>query len=963
MKNNSNLSVLFFAFNCGLNKVKYFSIVIIIMYMWQVPTSFAMTEEQLCDLYLEVSESVVNFFEPLWTDYSDKIPETGFFDFAKYNNWRNEEYSSAIMVPGNGMIAYCYAVLLKYSDKQVFGIEKVSRSTLLSHAVKALRLCSMTSSYIENPYAYPFPVKGHHTFKEDGSWYRPVGSRIDSFGWLTLAAGLLWNDFDDQTKAAVESLLVGNAAKERHFRSWTRKEGGLHDTIKQDFAATMGAALLFPHRDDKDNFYNIITANAIGIVATEHDKACKVIAQGKPVSDWSLGWNLYPDYSSDHHCWAQVWYGCDLIFEARSYIEILSAISFRPIPETFTYAGNGYDGVLEWAKTLSLPIGEPASVHGMEYDAYYGAGLLAYCYGAVIRKDEIAATLEEQAAKLLQKHTQAIGMYDYHRNSWAKAATAFLMHKYAGPRVEPIHLKEAWNRLRGTYYYKWQQAMIHRASDKWASFSWGSISGGDRREMVLPRGYIVPASDDRSFEEPIIYFHPDSLRGTVKIRDQKGNLVKPDFPEIIYQVKVDDMTFSTVGKVIDNYLNCYYAFHSFENGPCVLFSNFNVRKECGFDWSGLPVYFYDREGMVSERQYADATIKQPLQKSSERSSSWWNVDGLISLVTHNNQQIRIDPAVGNNWARIPDYRDKCYGVFVSPLSADNLKPGDVPLNLMTAFYVGASQEQTAKIANVIHGQKLDMPQGWAGTILPNQQDPSRRYLAISNLYGVEDQGILNLSFPEGAPVLSEETVINHKTSIFNVHLDGQESFNDILELYLKASEGDLVQARRVSRFCYIIKPMQQQKAAIRLYYTGPKADSFTISNIDGSKSSVVSAKDFSTKNGYQLILDKPVRVVVENSVSKDTIGPAVEIKEITVQENGQVRVEVKAADQSNIKYVELYCDSSPVGKCSTKPFVFLHKPKEGWHTYWALACDGTLEENRRKSFKRTIQVDFNFSNW
>ncbi len=268
---------------------------LVVLLLGQAATCSAMTENELCDLYLGVTESAVDDFEPIWLDYSDKIPDTGFFDFSQYQNWITDEYYSAITVPGSGMVAYCYAVLLSYTDKQLLGQGQIPRATLLQRVRKVLRFCSMTSSYAEQPYPYPFPIEGHRRYREDGSWYRSIGSRIDTFGWLTLAAALLWDDLDEQTQQAMERLWVGNAAKKRHFRGWTRAEGGLHDTIKQDYAATIGAAFLFGHRDDRDSFYEIIAANGIGMVATEHDQACAILAQGQPVSDWSEGWNLYPD--------------------------------------------------------------------------------------------------------------------------------------------------------------------------------------------------------------------------------------------------------------------------------------------------------------------------------------------------------------------------------------------------------------------------------------------------------------------------------------------------------------------------------------------------------------------------------------------------------------------------------------------------------------------------------------------
>jgi len=118
--------------------------------------------------------------------------------------------------------------------------------------------------------------------------------------------------------------------------------------------------------------------------------------------------------------------------------------------------------VLAWHKALCLPEGEPASVHGMEYDAYYGAGLLAYAYGAIVKKDPVSAALEQRAAGLLGRHARAVGVYDYHRNSWAKAAAAYLMHTLAGPRADPLPIQQAWDALRGAAHYRWQKNLIHR---------------------------------------------------------------------------------------------------------------------------------------------------------------------------------------------------------------------------------------------------------------------------------------------------------------------------------------------------------------------------------------------------------------------------------------------------------------------------------------------------------------------
>ena len=37
-------------------------------------------------IYLDILESTVDDYEPLWTDLSDTIPDSGYFNFAEYGN-------------------------------------------------------------------------------------------------------------------------------------------------------------------------------------------------------------------------------------------------------------------------------------------------------------------------------------------------------------------------------------------------------------------------------------------------------------------------------------------------------------------------------------------------------------------------------------------------------------------------------------------------------------------------------------------------------------------------------------------------------------------------------------------------------------------------------------------------------------------------------------------------------------
>ena len=67
-------------------------------------------------------------------------------------------------------------------------------------------------------------------------------------------------------------------------------------------------------------------------------------------------------------------------------------------------------------------------------------------------------------------------------------------------------------------------------------------------------------------------------------------------------------------------------------------------------------------------------------------------------------------------------------------------------------------------------------------------------------------------------------------------------------------------------------------------------------------------------------------------------------------------LDIKAGDQSGIAQVTLYCDGKEISSQSEEPYVWLHRPGKGFHTYKAVAIDASPNKNERTSFKRTIEV-------
>ncbi|MBN1489165.1 MAG: hypothetical protein JXA69_04540, partial [Phycisphaerae bacterium] len=620
----------------------------------------------------------------------------------------------------------------------------------------------------------------------------------------------------------------------------------------------------------------------------------------------------------------------------------------------------GFDGVLEWIKSTCLPEGEPASVHGMEYDAYYGAGLLGYCYGATIRQDPVAAALEEQAARQLVRHTRAIRLYDYHRNSWAKAAAAWLMHKYAGPRIKPVSFAEAWQALCGTYHYRWQQNLIHRDASKWASFTWGSLSGD---KAGRPTAFVVPTRNLAPAMEPLVYLHTQSLVGETRFTPAEGE-AKTSPAESIYRCVCTDVEYHTAGCVSDGALDRHYAFWSFPNGPCAMATVFRAKCAGRLSWSGQPIYFYVRPGITQSRTLTGKQGAQLLEETAVRKSSWWCVDDKLGVaVLGSERTIKVDRTPGFNWARTDTYRDKCDGVYVGPVDAVEVAPGNVPVDQTVAILTGTAPDRVADVAKGLRtldqpladGSGLPLPEGWRCVVVTDPAQSGKRYLGVANLFGEQTHAHLSVGFDEGAPLGAYDATILRNTAAVTLSLANADSCAETIELYATVLVGKGIRARKLTHNRYRFCPLGQHPVRLRLTYTGAGAEAFiihTTGNVPASRI-VASALDDSS---FGIEVNAPTVLEIAGEAYDDRTGPAVEITGIEVLVNRQVIVEVTAADQSGIDAVELFCDGQSLGRSALAPYRWTHRATDGAHTYHAVAVDASGHANERASFRQTVTV-------
>ncbi len=910
----------------------------------QAVASATVPETDLKDLYLEVVETAVDVFEPIWKDDSERVPNAGYFDFSEYGNWRDDGYAGIITVPGNGMVILSYALLLTRTDKDAFGKADVPRSVLVDRSTKALRWIALTSAHAEKP--YPFAPYAEGRYLEGDHWARPLGLRVDMQGWLTVAVALLGDRVGPELRQQLGRALVGESRVPYKAFTWTPREGGLHDCVKHYLSSIQAAAFLFPDWDESPQAGQDVLQSGIDIVATRHDLAQDAVVEGKSVADWVKVWNLYQDYSSDHHGHSQIWYGCDLIFEARTYLELLGHLTEPGVPETYSYDGNGFDGVLEWVKRITLPEGEPCPVHGAEYDSYYGAGLLAFCYGALINQDPVAAALEEQSARLLRTQSRAVGQYDYHRNSWAKAAAAYLMHEFAGPRAEPLPLDKALVALQGTYHHRSQMNLIHRDPVKWVSWSWGILPS---RHPDGHCGIIAPYHRD---EPPLIYPHANTMAG--RIRGDWMDTPGGQRPQLRYSHTLCDNGFHTAGVCETPRLTQYRAFFSFPEGPCVLFTRFKTRGPGSFTWTGLPVYFYVRDGVTRERTIYHAGGSRALGAPAQSNSNWWCVEnrlGLIVSASDNTVTTHREP--GLNWARIPDYRDHCDVVTVAAVEDRECEAGDCPVDLTAAFFTDTPHDKLAAVAARWNETPLDLPEGWQGVILADADTPEKRYLALANFESSTSQTKFELGFPEGAPVTAHTTRISGESGRFHVQCPPGESSAGVIELYATTGSGQPVDAVKLSRNRYRFSAgAGEARLRLECVYGGVGC---LVQKADTGKT--VERKTFADNGTLELVVGAPVILELSGVSFNDWIAPAVEITDIAIRADGRMSVTVSAGDQSGVELVTLYVDGEPLSARDSEPYQWTHWPGAGAHTLHAVAVDASANSNKRASLKRTVVVE------
>jgi len=465
------------------------------------PGSFALQAETLSpqqcqEIYLRLIENFVG-----WTEQQGKFIASdeqesggGYFEAAGCGvTWDR----------GNSNLCLVYALLLEeYPDRQSFSIYKIPRRQLEDHLRRALRtLCMANKNSRRHKVA-------KHTWGGP-SWQSALG--VIGAAW---AAHLREGHLDADTLALVREVVCKEADHmEKEIPSGdhgnTRSEDCCWNTPLLALAANKYAEHPRAARWDE-----LCKKWAINALSTKEDARSTQIVDGRPLHEWIVSENVYPDLTIENHNMWSVGYQCSPQHFGEGALAY--QVFGRPVPQAYAHRADRMwrdvtSALFLWDGDCLLPQGQDWS-----WKTY---GAIEYlCWLNCCRANRPAGAFESRAVQMVLHRQLALGTGDLgsavsrtldfgnqtvQPKRWA---FCYLMHKhFAEP--ESMAFDEAERGSHGVHIYSFMKTAIHRTGEKCVSVSWHPRS---QPVYVLPEG-------STTFTDPPFFFPYDRNSGCTRV--------------------------------------------------------------------------------------------------------------------------------------------------------------------------------------------------------------------------------------------------------------------------------------------------------------------------------------------------------------------------------------------------------------------------------------------------------------
>lgn len=455
----------------------------------------------------------------------DVRPDCGHFFGGSY--WYATDTSNTALV-------FALIASIPGYDENLTGI---SKDELISRAIKGIRYLGFTHDVGPDDCVR---AKGPNPHASETKWggknddffkASQQGVSLSDFG---LAAWLLWDKLDDETKLLVQNAVIWYADKwsadimENYSRGWSVNEpktGTYNNTQTEENGWTsLGvsvAAAMFSSHPKASNWEQAAAVWAANTCTTYLDRYIN-----DPFFPYNrvMSVTTHPDFTTENHGFVHPTYmGSGIALRGKA--ALLHFICGKtPSPVFFYHWEDVYDKTLKlWCDYDGIPV--PIQGQDWWYN-HQPAMQLIHAFMSVFKNSSDAASLERITLGSLEKIQESNGngcLYekngedcritefqtaqDMERGAAVALCESLLLHYFGGTGAQPLSKAELDKKLEGVYYYPYGSSVVHRLANSFSVFSWRSCAIG----LTMPEKGMWTITP-----------YTSSYVGTIEVESSKG---------------------------------------------------------------------------------------------------------------------------------------------------------------------------------------------------------------------------------------------------------------------------------------------------------------------------------------------------------------------------------------------------------------------------------------------------------
>jgi hypothetical protein len=446
--------------------------------------------------YLDLIEHFLGFAEQHWNERANSYDAAG---------------SGVTWARGNGAVCLVAAVLMtEYPDRETFSPPKVERKILLDHVQRTLRTLCLSSNVCTDPRAMKPGTWGGKDPKEQ-TWHWQAG--LETEHWV-LAAHLLADKLDADTLALVCQVAGAEADGAADREILSARPG---DTAADDASWNAGilgvCAAIYADDPRAKKWDDYAKRWALNMEGREPDRKSKRMIDGRPLGEWLVSVNAFPDLTIVNHRFWDLPYQTS--FGDLSEAIIAYKICNRPIPEAFhANALEEGENILKW---LAMPDGDLLCPQGIDWAERDVQHSWAYTILGTLLDQPWALAAEARCLDLLTRRQAnfndgSIHALDFgYETDLARVWTSsFLLHKYF---EKPNPAGQAFDEPRGAKLYPYVDVAVFRAPNLASSVTWYPV----RQAIMISPTNLEAVADRPAFTR----WDKESGTGWIALKGEK----------------------------------------------------------------------------------------------------------------------------------------------------------------------------------------------------------------------------------------------------------------------------------------------------------------------------------------------------------------------------------------------------------------------------------------------------------